>query len=217
MFNTIKSQIEHIGEEQRYLGSDWKAAQYRLLDYYARILPRVFNVERCGIFVADHDGGANWLTAGTGLPQRDLSSDKLANAIVGETIRTGKSIYRTNLEQNDHFDQEVVGAATSSVRDVMCMPFRSLDGTNITGAVQLVNRKDGSAYSDDDEDLLADMLHRLEISMESIYFRQEAGGVVGRTYRVLRRITIVGLLVFFAILVAFTLYWFGGTFIGMGD
>lgn len=209
MFNSIRSQIEHIGEEQRYLGSDWQAAQYRLLDYYARIMPRVFNVERCSIFVADHEGGANWLTAGTGLPQRELGSDKLAESIVGETIRTGKPVFRDNLEQNDHFNKEVVGTATAAVKDVLCMPFRSLDGASITGAVQLVNRVGDVPYSDEDKELLADMLHRLEISMESIYFRQEAGGVVGRVYRLLRRLTIGALLVFFAVLIAFTIYWFG--------
>ena len=174
MFNSIRSQIEHIGEEQRYLGSDWEAAQYRLLDYYARIMPKVFDVERCSIFLADHEGGANWLTAGTGLPQREVGSDKLAESIVGETIRSGKDIYRDDLEQNDHFNQEVVGSATASVKDVFCMPFRSLDGANITGAVQLVNRKGGEPYSDDDKELLADMLHRLEISMESNYNRKSS-------------------------------------------
>lgn len=208
MFNSIRSQIEHIGEEQRYLGSDWEAAQYRLLDYYARIMPRVFGVERCSIFVADHEGGANWLTAGTGLPQRELGSDKVAESIVGETIRTGKPVFRDNLESNGHFNHEVVGSATAAVKDVLCMPFRSLDGASVTGAVQLVNRKDALPYTDEDTELLAEMLHRLEMSMESIYFRQEASGVVGRTYRMLRRITIGALLVFFAIIAAFTVYWF---------
>lgn len=209
MFNSIRSEIEHIGEEQRYLGSDWTAAQYRLLDYYARIMPKVFDVERCGIFLADHEGGANWLTAGTGLPQRELGSEKVAEALVGETIRTGQMIYRDDLEKSDHFNHEVVGASTASVKDVLCVPFRSLDGNSITGAVQLVNREGGKPYSDEDKDLLAEMLHRLEISMESIYFRQEAGGVVGRTYRLLRRVTVGALLVFFAILITFTVYWFG--------
>lgn len=213
MFNGIRIQIEHIGEEQRYLGSDWLAAQYRLLDYYARIMPKVFNVERCSIFVANHEGGATWLTAGTGLPQRELEVEKVAESLVGQTIRTGKPVYRDNLEPNGNFNQEVVGAANTAVRDVLCMPFRSLDGVNITGAVQLVNREDGRVYSDDDMDLLAEMLHRLEISMESIYFRQEAGGVVGTVYKLLRRVTIGALLVFFAVLVAFTLYWFSFFFL----
>lgn len=214
MFNSIKRDIDHIGLEQQYLGSDWTGAQYRLLDYYCRIMPKVFDVERCSIFVADHDGGHQWLTAGTGLAQRELAEGAIAESIVGETIRTGHMVYRNDLEKNDHFNQEVVAASNASVRDILCMPFRSLDGQRVTGAVQMLNRKDGQPYSEEDKELLVEMLNRLELSMESIFFRQETSGVVGRIYRTLRRFTMGALITFFAILVAFTLYWFSFFFIG---
>ncbi|HKI73023.1 MAG TPA: GAF domain-containing protein [Pseudomonadales bacterium] len=214
MFNSIKREIDHIGVEQEYLGSDWTAAQYRLLDYYCRIMPRVFDVERCSIFVADHEGGHKWLTAGTGLAQRELGEGEIAESFVGETIRTGEAVYHNDVEQNDHFNREVVAASNASVRDVLCMPFRSLDGQKITGAVQMLNRDGGKPYTDEDKALLAEMLNRLEVSMESIFFRQDTSSIVARIYRSLRRFTMGALIAFFAVLVAFTLYWFSFFFIG---
>ena len=146
--------------------------------------------------------------------RRELDEERIAESLIGETIRTGEMVYVDDLEHSEHFDQEVVAARNASVRDVLVMPFRSLDGRNITGAVQLVNRIDGKPYTDEDRALLSEMLQRLETSMESIYFRQEAGGVVGRVYKLLRWSTVGVSLAFFGFLIAFTLYWFSFFFIG---
>ena len=212
MYNSIKSQLEHFGEEQEYLGSDWTAAQSRLLKYYARIMPKVFDVERASIFIANLDGDGGWLTAATGMPEHAVDADRMSHSIVGEAIRTGQTIYRNDPGNESSHEMDVPEG--SGLRDIICMPIRSLDGAKVTGAVQLLNRHGGAEYTEDDKAFLAEMIHRLEISIESIYFRQEAGGIVGRIYKTLRRVTLAATIGFFAILVAFTIYWF--SFFWMG-
>jgi len=58
-------------------------------------------------------------------------------------------------------------------RDILCIPIKSLDGTEVTGAVEVLNKKGGGAFNDDDRILLEEMAHFLELTIENIFFYQE--------------------------------------------
>lgn len=207
MFNSIKSDIEHLDEEREFLEADWKAAEHRLLQFYVKVVPRVLDVERCSIFVADRDAEGMWLRAGTGVRERSIELDELSESVLGETVHSKKTVYKDKLQDAQGAHQAVDTMVGFETRDILCMPIFSLDGKRLTGAVQLLNKRDGTPYSEDELILLEEMLHYLELSIENIYYQQEARGVMGKAYKLLRKTTIGATLAFFGLLVAFSLYW----------
>lgn len=209
MFKDVKQQMEHLDHEMDYLEADWNAAEHRLLDFYVKIMPKVLNTERCSLFIADREGSGVWLRAGTGVQQREIEVDMQSESIVGEAINSGEVVYRTGLDQEDGTHKQVDTATGFVTRDILCMPIRSLDGSKVTGAVQMLNKEGGAPYTDSDMELLAEMLHYLELSIENIYFQQEATGVVGHLYKLLVRISVGAVIAFVALLAFFSLYWFG--------
>ena len=60
------------------------------------------------------------------------------------------------------------------------------------GAVQLLNKKDGKSFNDDDLSLINEMAHYLELTIENIYFNQEVTSLlkdISATFRTM--ITII--------------------------
>jgi len=211
MINSVKSDMDQLDEELEYLGADWKATEHKLLAFYVKVMPKLMDVERCSIFISERDPDNNkiWLRAGTGIEERAIEVDTFEDSVVSEAIRSGEVVYKTDLEKENGFHKEVDAAVGFVTHDILCMPISSIDGKHTTGAVQLLNRKDAAPYSEQDLELLREMLHYLELSIENIYFEQQSTGLMHRLYRLLRLTSIGAVLMFFAIVVAFTLYWFG--------
>ncbi|MEX0943817.1 MAG: GAF domain-containing protein [Pseudomonadales bacterium] len=207
MFKSIRTDIKQLDEEREFLEADWKAAEHRLLQFYVKVVPKVLDVERCSIFVADRDAEGMWLRAGTGVRERSIEMDELSESVLGEAVAAKKTIYKDNLQDVQGSHQAIDTLVGFETRDILCMPIFSLDGKRLTGAVQLLNKKDGAPYSEDDLILLEEMLHYLELSIENIYYQQEASGVMGKAYQLLRKTTMGATLAFFGLLVAFSLYW----------
>jgi GAF domain-containing protein len=214
MFKDVKKQMEHLDEEMDYLDADWNAAEHRLLDFYVKIMPKVMNAERCSLFIADREGSGVWLRAGTGVREREIQLDMQTESVVAEAIRTGELVYRTGLDEANGAHKEVDAATGFETKDILCMPIRSLDGSRVTGAVQMLNKKGGEPYNDEEMETLREMLHFLELSIENIYFQQEATGVVGNLYKLLVRVTVGAVVAFIALLIFFSLYWFGFFLLG---
>jgi GAF domain-containing protein len=208
MYSSIKHDIRLLDQEKAVLAADWKVAEHRLLAFCVKVVPRLMHAERCSILVAEADGSGAWLRAGTGLHERSLDESSIARLAVGEAMRTGKIVYRNDLVQAADGNQIVDASVGVVARDVLCMPIRSLDGSRVTGAIQVLNRKDGSPYSIEEQTLLEELLHYLELSVENTYFQQQAMSVIDRTWRLLSRVTAGVALGFFALVSAFTLYWF---------
>ncbi|MEX2327320.1 MAG: GAF domain-containing protein, partial [Pseudomonadales bacterium] len=154
MFKSIRTDIKQLDEEREFLEADWKAAEHRLLQFYVKVVPKVLDVERCSIFVADRDAEGMWLRAGTGVRERSIEMDELSESVLGEAVAAKKTIYKDNLQDVQGSHQAIDTLVGFETRDILCMPIFSLDGKRLTGAVQLLNKKDGAPYSEDDLILL---------------------------------------------------------------
>ena len=211
---SIQSQIEHLEHEQELLEADFQTGEHRLLDFYVKIMPKVMAVQRCSIFIVERSGQSIWLRAGTGLKAKDIEIDRHADAVVSECIRSGETLYKGNMVEEDGTHQDTDKNTGFVTRDILCMPIRSLDGKQVTGAVELLNKIDGEPYTDEEKDMLQELCHYLELSIENIYFQQEATDTIGKLYRLLKRTLAGGMIAILFILLAFMVYWFGFTLAG---
>lgn len=209
MYQSIRSQLEHFDDQMNQLDTDSQDAEYQWLQFFVRIVPLVVHVERCSIFIASkEEGGPVWLKASEDLKAREVVVKDLEHSVVGEAIRTGEPVHRTGMNELEGVHKDVDRESGFTTRDILCVPLKSLDGRRITGAVELINKEDGSEYSENEKALIKKLLDFLERTIESVYLRQEASDLVATMYRTLRRVTLAAVSSFVAILAALTAYWF---------
>ncbi len=193
MFNKLDKQIDAIDEKRRYLEADWEEDQHPLLDFYVKTMPLVVNAERCSIFIYDPESMTIWLKAGTGLEERDIEVSGTFESVVGSVISTGQHKIVAALDKENGIHKETDEKTGFVTRDILCIPIKSLDGSKVMGAVQLLNKQDGSPFNDKDRALLEEMAHYLELTIENIFFNQEVTGVLRSIFKTLT--TIVTILV----------------------
>ncbi|MEE9551771.1 MAG: hypothetical protein V3V89_01880, partial [Gammaproteobacteria bacterium] len=101
MFNKIKNQIKSLNREKDYLDADWDdVGSKSLLKFYAKIIPKLLDAERCSIFIHDHINKEIWLKCGTGLSERQIQVS-VTDSIVGEVIKTGEHKVVENLDNKE--------------------------------------------------------------------------------------------------------------------
>lgn len=91
-------------------------------------------------------------------------------------------------------------------RDILCIPIKSLDGTDVTGAVEILNKKDGDIFDDDDRILLEEMAHFLELTIENIFFNQETANVLDNMQSMMTKVVFVALAIIIPLVVIFSIF-----------
>ena len=173
MFDKLNQQIHTLENKRQYLESDWQKDEHPLMSFYIKIMPLTLNAERCGIFIFDPDQKTIWLKAGTGLHERAIQVTDEFDSVVGKVISSGQHIIVSDLDKEHGIHKQTDATTGFVTRNILCIPIKSLDGKRVMGAVQLLNKKDGKSFNDDDLSLINEMAHYLELTIENIYFNQE--------------------------------------------
>lgn len=206
MFTKILAQFDSLREQDPQLDIDWEEGHHMLLDFFVRVIPKVVSAERCSIFINDPKKEEVWLKAGTGVREKEIDVAHDADSIVGEVIATGKPIIINDMEEREGLHKQIDPETGFVTRDILCIPIRSLDGAEITGAVQLLNRMYGHKFSDADLTLMEEIAHFLEQSLENIYYRSKTQRIVHRAAQLTRVTSMLGLTLLLGITGAFTLW-----------
>ena len=192
MFDKLNQQIDTLENKRQYLESDWQKDEHPLMKFYIKIMPLALNAERCAIFIFDPDKKTIWLKAGTGLQEREIQVTGEFDSVVGKVISSGQHIIVSGLDKEHGIHKQTDESTGFVTRDILCTPIKSLDGRRVMGAVQLLNKKDGKSFNDDDLSLINEMAHYLELTIENIYFNQEVTSLlkdISATFRTM--ITII--------------------------
>jgi GAF domain-containing protein len=214
MSHSIRSDIEQLSAESTNLETDWNESEHRLLNFYVKVVPKLLNAERCSLFIADREKDKIWLSAGTGVTEREIEVDVTDDSIVSEVVRTRKMVYKDELQEADGIHRQVDEKTGFVTHNILCMPFFSLDGERVTGAVQLLNHKVEGPYSTEDIDLLKELMHFLEFSIETIYLNQQSTDLIDRLYKLIHVTAVSAIGVVGAAFVLFLLYWTGVLLLG---
>jgi len=178
MFKKLNSQIEALDEQKRYFDLEWEEGHHNLLNFYVKIIPIVVNAERCSIFIHNPATREIWLKCGTGVSERDIRVDRDTPSVVGNVIDTGEFKIINGLEKMEGAHKEIDKMTGFETHNILSVPIKSLDGKETMGAVQVLNKKGGLNFSEDDLKLVEDMAHYLQLSIENIYFNVEVAGVL---------------------------------------
>lgn len=169
----LGNKLESIRAKQEKLENAWaKTGNKELLQFFIDILPKVLDVERCSIFILDPEEDRVWLQCGTGLEEKQVTVPT-RGSIVGTVISTGKPVVDMEMEASVG-EHDVVSMKTGFIaRDTLCVPVFGVSTDRVTGAIQVLNKRGASGYTNNDKQLLDRLAYQLQMNIESIFLRQE--------------------------------------------
>jgi GAF domain-containing protein len=178
MFRKLGKQIEALDEQKQYFDLEWEEGHHNLLSFYVKIIPIVVNAERCSIFIHNPATREIWLKCGTGVTEREIRVDRDTPSVVGNVIDTGAHKIVNGLEEKSGIHKKIDELTGFETHNILSVPIKSLDGKETMGAVQVLNKKGGANFSEDDLKLVEEMAHYLQLTIENIYFNVEATGAL---------------------------------------
>ncbi|MBM2830338.1 MAG: hypothetical protein HW411_1128, partial [Gammaproteobacteria bacterium] len=176
------------------LNADFDATENKaLLDFYIKIMPKVLNAERCSIFIYDPESMTIWLKGGTEVKERDIEVSGESDSVVGNVISTGQYKIVSGLKEKNGVHREIDQNTGFETRNILCIPIMSLDRKKVMGAVEILNKKDGTTFNNEDRIVLEEMAHHLQLTIENIFFNQETAGVLDNLYTTMKKITFISI------------------------
>ena len=169
----LERRFEALRVRLHYVNRAWTVDNYEaLLRFFVQIIPRLLEAERCSVFILERDSGRVISTVGTGLLERQIDAP-LDGSIVGRAISSGRCIIENDLEHHSGFHQTADSLTGFNSRSLVCAPIRSVSGSGITGAIEVLNKSDHGAFTSDDGELVQQVADYLSMALENILIGRE--------------------------------------------
>ncbi len=140
-----------------------------LLELIALEATRLLNCDRSSIFLWDRDRNEVEARPALGVKNSSLRLPA-GEGIVGETLRTGKSINVDDAYEDSRFNQEVDRKHGYRTRNLICVPLR--DGqNNILGAFEAINQNDNRAFTLEDIECLTQLGTQAAVALRNLQER----------------------------------------------
>lgn len=151
----------------------WTADRYEsLLRFYVRIIPRLVDGERCGIFVLDSLRQRLMSKAGTGLRDGEIEAP-MEGSVVGQVVSTGEQVLDNNIGSRAGFHRTAARQTGFITRSIICVPIRSVADNQVIGALQVLNAQRPSGFDETDLALLAEITTYLSMALDNILLQDE--------------------------------------------
>jgi transcriptional regulator with GAF, ATPase, and Fis domain len=151
----------------------WRVEDYRaFVQLFVKILPKMLDAERCTIFIIEMGTQRICSIYGTGIHEKEIEPPK-KGSMVGSVISSGESAIANDLVQQKGFHAQTDEETGFVTQNMVCAPIKSLTGHGVTGAIQVLNKKDDVGFAQPDLDMLEEVADYLSISIESIILNQE--------------------------------------------
>lgn len=151
----------------------WTTENYEsLLRFYVRIIPRLLDAERCGIFVLDSVRQRLLSKAGTGLRDGEIEAP-MEGSVVGAVVSSGEELVDNDLARRAGFHRTAERQTGFVTRSVICLPIRSVADGQVIGALQVLNKNAGDGFDDADIALGREVTGYLAMALDHILLDDE--------------------------------------------
>lgn len=175
--NNLGSRLDNLRQRRETLyHSDQSERASALLAFYVRIMTKVTDSERCSVFINDPGHDRVWLKAGTGVGEHEIEVPK-EGSIVGKVIETGEPVIVTDLEAASGAHKETDEKTGFVTHSILCVPIRSGDGGEVTGAFQILNKLDNKEFTEEDKATALEVASHLQREVDTIFLDQEIFGI----------------------------------------
>ena len=125
----------------------------RLLNLIVQAAARVVEADRCSLFLVDRERGELWTKVAQGMGMKEIRIP-MDRGIAGAVATTNTAINIPDAYKDPRFNQNVDKQTGYRTNTILCVPMRSLEG-EVVGVLQALNKLDGKAFHDEDEELLS--------------------------------------------------------------
>ncbi len=162
-----------------------------LLELIAQEATRLLHCDRSSIFLWNRE--RNEVEARPALGVKGASLRLPAGeGIVGETLRSGKSICVDDVYDDPRFNQEVDRRSGYRTRNLVCVPLRDSSG-QVIGAFQGINQNDGRPFTPEDVECLTLLGTQATVALRNLQEKNLLHRSHSQlTERVTRGVTLVG-------------------------
>lgn len=174
--DTLVKRLAELKGKQETLEKAWRKREGNraLLEFLVEIMPKALDAERCSIFVLDPFQDNVWVHCGTGLLERQVSVPK-SGSMVGRVVATGKAIIEHDMQETVG-THDLVAARTGFVtHSAICVPVQGVTRQQVTGAIQVLNKKSPGRFGDQDLKILERLAFLLQMHIENVFVRQQLG------------------------------------------
>jgi GAF domain-containing protein len=170
MFKSIRLQLDRLRDLHK--STDDPARRAKLLAFYTRVMPQAVGAKRCSIFIHDPDKDRIWLKSGTGVGEAEIVVAK-EGSIVGKAIASGRTVHVTGLENAEGAHKAADQKTGFVTRGVLSVPIMNTGRGEVTGAFQLLNKRNGGEFTADDISLAEEIAEHLQGEIDRIFVGQQ--------------------------------------------
>lgn len=169
----LQQRLSHLKIKHNMISRAWDlTGNKELLGFFVEILPKVVNAERCSIFILDPCTNKVWLQCGTDMKERQIEVP-MAGSNVGEVICTGQYKFVSHVEERSLVGRKIDNLTGFKPRSMLTVPIKSLTGSEVTGAIQVLNKIGQESFDDEDRKTLEKIAYHLELAIENVFLGQE--------------------------------------------
>jgi GAF domain-containing protein len=187
MLNEIRLQLDRLRSKRDLsLTQERSDKTNKRLKFYTKIVTKAIDAERCSAFITDPVMHKTWLKAGTGLEEHDIEVPD-GDSVVSKVIREGESVRVSNLEKQEGTHKEVDAETGFVTHSILCVPVKSEQRQEVVGALEVLNKRNGKEFDDDDEEMLNEIADHLRMDFDSVFLDQQFLRLSERMYSTARR------------------------------
>lgn len=187
MLNKFRLQLDRLRSKHGLVNDCFDAAYAeRILPFYVRVAEKMLGAERSSIFIIDTGKERVWLKAGTGVSERQIEVPT-KDTIVGRVIASGQATSENNIAGSSTERARVEEETGFVVKDVLCVPVKSAHRDEIIGAIQVLNKRDGTGFSQADLSILEEIAYFMQSQIERDFLNQEVLGTTERLFSFTRK------------------------------
>jgi len=172
---TFRRTLENLTEESQHflraVGRAEDEAYRSMLEQSLRVFTRrvgdLLNAERASLFLVDHEQQQLVLKVSQDAPRGGAIRIPLASGIAGTAATTGRAVRVADAYADPRFNPEVDRTTNFRTRSVLCLPLHDTSG-EVFAVTQLLNRRDGQPFDENDERRFAEFAASLGILLESL-------------------------------------------------
>ncbi len=124
----------------------------KLLEILAEEVRELIAGERCSVFIADPKRRQLWARVAHGM-EGSILRVPIDQGIVGHVARTGSGVNIANAYRDRRFTPDTDRATGFKTEALLAIPLKDREG-KVLGVFQVLNKKGGGAFDDDDEGFL---------------------------------------------------------------
>jgi putative ABC transport system ATP-binding protein len=134
---------------------------------FTRKLGQLLNVERASLFLVDHESETLLLRVAEDLPEEGEIRIPMGSGIAGSVAETGRRIRIDDAYADSRFNPEVDRKSGFKTQTILCLPIQNREG-EVFAVAQLLNRKDGLPFEDDDEKRFEEFTQSVGVILETL-------------------------------------------------